>query len=60
MLYFIKYRHLFVIRITNFFFEYVRGRDTEARCLELYTVRVPLKTLNDKSSILQTHLIAPI
>lgn len=52
------YRHLLVIRGTNFFYEYVR--DTEARCLELYTARVPLKTLNDKSSILQTHLIAPI
>lgn len=53
-------RHLFVIRGTNFFFQYARDRDTEARCLELYTARVPLKTFNDKSSILQTHIIAPI
>lgn len=58
-LYFRIYRHLFVIRITNFFF-ILRDRDTEARCLELYTARVPLKPLNDKSAILQTHLIAPI
>lgn len=60
MLYFTIYRHLFVIRGTNIFFEYVRDGDTEARCQELYTARVPLKTLNDKSSILQIHLIAPI
>lgn len=56
------YCHLFVIRITNYLSEYkvMYDRDTIVRYLESYTTRFLLMPLNDRSSTLQTHLIAPI